>query len=73
MKIYLVGIAKEYGSNINEFTYQTLEDATKSFEKYKDFYFRALVEIDYSRKKPAHKLLKKFIAGKEVHSNVKKN
>lgn len=66
MKIYIVGIAKEYGSNIIEYSYRTLEDATNSFEKYKDFYFRALVEIDYSKKRPAHKLLKKFIAGKEA-------
>lgn len=65
MKFYRVAIAKEYGSLILEYTYQTLEDAMKSFEKYKDFYFRALVEINYSRKKPIHKLLKKFINGEE--------
>ena len=64
MKFYRVAIAKEYGSLILEYTYQTLEDAMKSFEKYKDFYFRALVEIDYSRKKPVHKLLEKYIDGK---------
>lgn len=65
MKFYKVAIAKEYGWNIIEYTYQTLEDAMKSFEKYKDFYFRALVEIDYSKKKPTHKLLKKIINGEE--------
>ena len=66
MKIYLVGVAKEYGFNIQEYTYSTLEEAMKSFERYKDFYFRALIEINYSTKKPTHKLLRKFIAGKEV-------
>ena len=68
MKFYKVAIAKEYGWDIIEYTWQTLEDAINDFEKYKDFYFRALVEIDYSKKKPVHKLLKKFIAGKEVNS-----
>ena len=66
MKIYLVGVAKEYGFNIQEFVYHDLEEATKSFERYKDFYFRAIVEVDHSKKKPTHKLLRKFIAGKEV-------
>ena len=66
MKIYLLGIAKEYGFNIQEYTYSTLEEAMKSFERYKDFYFRAIVEVDHSKKKPTHKLLRKFIAGKEV-------
>ena len=64
MKVYIVAIAKEYGCLITEQTYRTLEDATNSFEKYKDFYFRALKEIDYSRKKPVHRLLKKYIDGK---------
>ena len=66
MKIYLLGIAKEYGVNIQEYTYSTLEEAMKSFERYKDFYFRALIEINYSTKKPKRKLIKKIIAGKEV-------
>ena len=66
MKIYLLGIAKEYGFIIQEYTYNTLEEAMKSFEKYKDFYFRAIVEVDHSKKKPTRKLLRKFIAGKEV-------
>lgn len=66
MKIYLLGIAKEYGFNIQEYTYSTLEEAMKSFERYKDFYFRALREINYSTKKPKRKLIKKIIAGKEV-------
>ena len=66
MKIYLLGIAKEYGFNIQEYTYSTLEEAMKSFERYKDFYFRALIEIDYSTKKPKRKLIKKIIGGKEV-------
>jgi hypothetical protein len=67
MKFYKVAIAKEYGSLILEYTYQTLEDATNSFEKYKDFYFRALVEIDCSKKKPTRKLLRKYINGKDVN------
>ena len=66
MKIYLLGIAKEYGFNIQEYTYSTLEEAMKSFERYKDFYLRALIEINYSTKKPKRKLIKKIIAGKEV-------
>lgn len=66
MKIYLLGIAKEYGFNIQEYTYSTLEEAMKSFERYKDFYFRALIEINYSTKKPKRKLIKKIIGGKEV-------
>lgn len=66
MKIYLLGIAKEYGFNIQEYTYNTLEEAMKSFERYKDFYFRALIEINYSTKKSKHKLIKKIIDGKEV-------
>lgn len=66
MKIYLVGVAKEYGFNIQEFVYHNLEEATKSFEKYKDFYFRAIVEVDHSKKKPKRKLIKKIIGGKEV-------
>lgn len=67
MKIYLVGVAKEYGFDIHESVYYTLEEAMKSFEKYKDFYFRAIVEVDHSKKKPTRKLLRKFIAGKEVN------
>ena len=66
MKIYLLGIAKEYGFNIQEYTYSTLEEAMKSFERYKDFYFRALIEINYSTKKPKRKVIKKIIGGKEV-------
>ena len=66
MKIYLLGIAKEYGFNIQEYTYSTLEEAMKSFERHKDFYFRALIEINYSTKKPKRKLIKKIIGGKEV-------
>lgn len=66
MKIYLVGVAKKYGFDIQEYTYSTLEEAMKSFERYKDFYFRAIVEVDHSKKKPTRKLLRKFIAGKEV-------
>ena len=66
MKIYLVGVAKKYGFDIQEYTYSTLEEAMKSFERYKDFYFRAIVEVDYSTKKPKRKLLRKFIDGKEV-------
>lgn len=66
MKIYLLGIAKEYGFIIQEYTYSTLEEAMKSFERYKDFYFRALIEINYSTKKPKRKLIKKIIDGKEV-------
>ena len=66
MKIYLLGIAKEYGFNIQEYTYSTLEEGMKSFERYKDFYFRALIEINYSTKKPKSKLIKKIIDVKEV-------
>lgn len=66
MKIYLVAIAKEYGFNIQEHAYDTLEEAMKSFEKYKDFYFRALVEMNCSTRRPTRKLVKKIIAGKEV-------
>ena len=64
MKIYLLGIAKEYGFNIQEFVYHNLEEATKSFERYKDFYFRAIVEVDHSKKKPTHKLIKKSSLGR---------
>lgn len=66
MKIYLVGVAKKYGFDIQEYTYSTLEEAMKSFERYKDFYFRAIVEVDHSKKKPTRKLLRKFIGGNEV-------
>ena len=33
MKIYLVAIAKEYGFNILEYSYDTLEEAMVRFEK----------------------------------------
>lgn len=66
MKIYLVAIAKEYGFNILEYTYDTLEEAMERFEKYNDFYFRALVEVKYSSRRTNRKLIKKFIDGKEV-------
>ena len=42
------------------------EEVVSLFKKYKDFYFRAIVEVDHSKKKPTRKLLRKFIAGKEV-------
>ena len=33
MKIYLLGIAKEYGFNIQEYTYNTLKKTKKNFER----------------------------------------
>ena len=36
MKIYLVGVAKEYGFNIQEYSYSTLEEAMKSLEQGSD-------------------------------------
>lgn len=66
MKIYVVAIAKQYGDRIQEHYFKTLDDATDSFKKYKDFYFRAIKEINYLKTKTKHILLEKYINGEKV-------